>query len=109
MKLEEIGPHDWWFVYPALYDELMEEFHRGVELLADGHLEEAERLFRATLARMPEHLGALSHLGLIFGEQGRKAVARNFGKLARIPHPGLQAFLNKHGYRARVGKRRKRA
>lgn len=77
LTLEEVGPRQWRFVYPELYDELMERFHRGVELLEAGQLSEAERIFRATLARMPEHLDARHHLALVLDELRRKAEARS--------------------------------
>lgn len=77
LTLEEVGPREWRFVYPELYDELMEQFDRGVEFLEAGQLKEAERIFRATLAKMPEHLDARHHLALVLDERRRKAEARS--------------------------------
>lgn len=76
LSLEQVGSHEWQFVYPQAYEELMEEFHQGVELLEAGRLKKAERIFRQTLAQMPDHLDALHHRALVLDEQGRKAVAR---------------------------------
>ncbi len=76
LSLEQVGSHEWQFVYPEAYEELMEEFHQGVELLEGGRLKKAERIFRRTLAQMPDHLDALHHLALVLDEQGRKTIAR---------------------------------
>ncbi|MFQ5897852.1 MAG: tetratricopeptide repeat protein [Candidatus Methylomirabilia bacterium] len=76
LRLEKVDPHEWRFLYPEVYEELMEEFHQGVERLEYGELKEAERVFRATLVRMPDHVDALHHLALVLDERGRKAVAR---------------------------------
>src|SRR3989337_1933003 len=76
LSLEQVGSYEWQFVYPEAYEELMEEFHQGVELLEGGRLKKAERIFRQTLAQMPDHLDALHHLALVLDEQGRKAIAR---------------------------------
>jgi len=36
LKLSRIGPHEWRFVYPAIFEELMQEFHTGCEFYEEG-------------------------------------------------------------------------
>ena len=33
LDLARVAPHDWEFVYPAIYDDLMDEFHTGCQPL----------------------------------------------------------------------------
>lgn len=75
LTLERLGAHEWEFVYPKLYEELMDEFDRGIDEWEVGRLEEAERVFRRTLSFMPDHLDAFHHLALVFDERQRKAEA----------------------------------
>ncbi len=32
LKVEEVGKHEWRFIYPSKYDELMDKFVEGIEL-----------------------------------------------------------------------------
>jgi len=70
LELSRVAPHEWEFVYPAIYDDLMDEFHTGCESYEEGNLDEAERIFRAVLAQMPDHLDAIHHLALVLSERG---------------------------------------
>jgi len=98
LKLSQVAPHEWEFVYPDIYDDLTDEFHRGCELCEEGDLDEAERVFKEVLALMPDHLDAIHHLALVLSERnlldqahdlwdqavsiGRKALPQDF-KLGR--------------------------
>lgn len=95
LSLQQVGSHEWQFVYPEQYEELMEEFHQGVELLEGGRLNKAERIFRQTLAQMPDHLDALHHLALVLDEEGRKAAALTVWEEAvRIGRAAFPAGFN---------------
>jgi tetratricopeptide (TPR) repeat protein len=51
---------------------------RGIELLRAGRVDDAERLFRGTLAEHPEHAEALHLLGTLCFNQGRLDEARQY-------------------------------
>jgi tetratricopeptide (TPR) repeat protein len=87
LRLCPVGPHEWEFVYPDIYDELMDQFHTGCEFYDEGSLEEAERIFRAVLTEMPDHLDAIHHLALVLSKRGLLAEARDlWEQTSRIGH-----------------------
>lgn len=45
LELSRVAPHEWEFVYPAIYDDLMNEFHTGCESYEEGNLDDAESIF----------------------------------------------------------------
>ena len=69
LKLSRVAPHEWEFVFPYVYHDLMDEFYSGCEFCEQGNLDEAERAFRAVLAQMPDHLDALHHLALVLSKR----------------------------------------
>jgi tetratricopeptide (TPR) repeat protein len=89
-----VAPHEWEFVFPNAYNDLMDEFHSGCESYEEGNLDEAEKVFKMVLAHMPDHLDAIHHLALVLSERdlydqardlweqavriGRKAVPQDF-------------------------------
>jgi len=90
LKLSRLARHEWEFVYPDIYDDLMDEFHAGCELYEKGDIGEAERIFRVVLAQMPDHLDALHHLALVLSERNQLDEARDLWEQAvRI---GRKAF-----------------
>lgn len=90
LKLTPVAPHEWEFVYPKVYDDLMDEFYRGCDLYDAGELDQAAKLFRAVLAQMPDHLDALHHLAIVLSELGLPDEARSLWEQAvRI---GRKAF-----------------
>ena len=87
LELCRVAPHEWEFVYPAIYDDLMNEFHTGCESYEEGNLDDAERIFRAVLAQMPDHLDAIHHLALVLSKRGMLAEARDlWEQTSRISH-----------------------
>lgn len=87
LKLSRVAPHEWEFVYPDIYADLMHEFHAGCELYEEGDLDEAERVFRAVLTQMPDHLDALHHLALVLSERNLLDEARDLWEQdVRIGH-----------------------
>ena len=90
LKLFQVAPHEWEFVYPDIYDDLMEEFHKGCELYEEGDFDEAERVFKAVVAQMPDHLDAIHHLAVVLSERNLVDQARDlWGQAVRI---GRKAF-----------------
>lgn len=69
LKLSRVAPGEWEFVYPDVYDKIMDEFHAGCEFYEEDDLDQAERVFRAVLARMPDHLDAIHHLAMVLSER----------------------------------------
>ena len=87
LELSRVAPYEWEFVYPAIYDDLMNEFHTGCESYEEGNLDDAERIFRAVLAQMPDHLDAIHHLALVLSKRGMLAEARDlWEQTSRIGH-----------------------
>ncbi len=87
LKLSRMAPHEWEFVHPDIYVDLMEEFNRGCELYEEGSNDEAERIFRAVLVQMPDHIDAIHHLALVLSEQGLFNQARDLWEQSvRIGH-----------------------
>ena len=94
LKLSRVAPHEWEFVFPDAYNDLMDEFHSGCESYEEGNLDQAEKVFKMVLAQMPDHLDAIHHLALVLSERdlydqacdlweqavriGRKAVPQDF-------------------------------
>ena len=90
LKLKEVCPHEWEFVYPEEYDKIMDYFHSGCEMMDEGDWEEAEEVFIGVLKEIPDHLDALHHLAMIREEDGdgKKALSI-WGQAVRI---GKRAF-----------------
>jgi tetratricopeptide (TPR) repeat protein len=77
LKLSRVAPHEWRFVYSDIYDNLMDEFGSGCEFYEQGNLDEAERVFKAVLAQMRDHLDAIHHLALVLSERNLLDQARD--------------------------------
>jgi len=77
LKLSRMAPHEWEFVYPDMYGNVMDEFNTGCEFYEEGNLDEAERVFKEVLARMPDHLDAIHHLAMVLSDQNRLQEARD--------------------------------
>ena len=69
LKLSTVAPHEWEFVYPDVYNDLMDEFYTGCDSYENGNLDEAERIFKAVLAQMPDHLDAIHHLAMVLSDR----------------------------------------
>jgi len=90
LKLSRVAPHEWEFVFPDAYNDLMDEFHSGCESYEEGNLDEAEKVFKMVLAQMPDHLDAIHHLALVLSERDLYDQARDLWEQAvRI---GRKAF-----------------
>jgi tetratricopeptide (TPR) repeat protein len=90
LKLSRVAPHEWEFVFPGVFNDLMDQFHSGCEFHEEGNLDEAERAFKAVLAQMPDHLDAIHHLAIVLSERGLYDQARNLWEQAvRIGHKAV--------------------
>ena len=90
LRLRRVAPHEWEFVYPCIYDELMDEFDEGCEFYHQGELNEAEIVFKKVLTQMPDHLDASHHLALVLENRDLLDEARDLWEQAvRI---GRKAF-----------------
>ena len=69
LTLSQVAPHQWEFVYPDVYDNLMDEFYAGLDLYQQGDLDASEKIFKALLAQMPDHLDAIHHLAMVLSER----------------------------------------
>ena len=69
LKLSRVAPHGWEFVYPDVYNDLMDEFYTGCDSYEKGNLDEAERVFKVVLAQMPDHLDAIHHLAMVLSDR----------------------------------------
>ena len=65
----EVGSQRWEFVYPQIYDQLMDEFYSGCEFFEEGNLLKAESIFKSVLTEMPDHIDAIHHLAMVRSEQ----------------------------------------
>jgi tetratricopeptide (TPR) repeat protein len=87
LKLSRVAPHEWEFVFPDVYNDLIDEFYSGCEFCEKGNLDEAERAFRAVLAQMPDRLDALHRLALVLSKRGLADQALDLWEQAvRIGH-----------------------
>ncbi|MFC1982358.1 tetratricopeptide repeat protein [Chloroflexota bacterium] len=87
LELSRVAPYEWEFVYPAIYYDLTNEFHKGCESYEEGNLDDAERIFRAVLAQMPNHIDAIHHLALVLSKRGMLTEARDLWEQnSRIGH-----------------------
>ncbi len=84
LKVETMGQHQWRFVHPVGYEELMDRFDAGCELFEEGREMEAESVFRSVLGQMPDHLDAIHHLALVLSERGEAKHARDLWQLSVV-------------------------
>ena len=97
LKLNEVAPHEWEFVYPEIYYRLMDEFHSGCDAFDEGKLFAAQRIFKSVLKQMPDHLDALHHLAMVQSEKGLVNQAADLW--AQSVHIGRTAFPDKFDFK----------
>jgi len=87
LKLSQVAPHEWVFVYPAIYGDLRDQFDAGCESYEEGDLDEAERVCRIVLRQMPDHLDALHHLAMVLSDRSLTDQAHDlWNQAVRIGH-----------------------
>ena len=75
-KIKSVDDHEWMFVEPLELDPVYEDFDRGCELLEQGSVSQAEKLFRNVINKAPLHIDALHHLAIILDRTGKSKEAR---------------------------------
>ena len=75
LKVEEVAEHEWEFIYPPKYRQLMDKFGEGIELWQTGHARAAEKIYKEIIAEFPGFIDVYHHLGLLYEESGRDRLA----------------------------------
>jgi tetratricopeptide (TPR) repeat protein len=76
LKLKKIGRHRWEFVHPDGYSDTLNMLDKGCDYYEMGVLEQAERIFKAIVEEMPDHLDGLNHWALVRNQLGDEDVAK---------------------------------
>jgi len=90
LKVEQIGEHEWRFVYPPKYRQLMDKFDEGIELWETGHARAAEKIYKEIIAEFPGFIDVYHQLAILYEESGRDQLA--FENWLRGYQVGKQAF-----------------
>lgn len=83
--------------YPVNPFELQKQLEHGIEHHKAGRSEEAERVYRAVLAKVPNQPDALNLLGVLAMEAGNHDAAFDFLERAVMARPKDPAVLNNYG------------
>jgi len=83
--------------YPVNPFELQKQLEQGIEHHKAGRGEEAERVYRAVLAKVPNQPDALNLLGVLAMEAGSHEAAFDFLERAVAARPKDPAILNNYG------------
>jgi len=76
----------------------LEAYNRGVDLMAQERLAEAEKQFRLALDTEPDLLSARYNLALVLSQRGKNNEASDILKSLTLEHPGDVDFLFAHGH-----------
>jgi len=90
LKLSQVAPHEWEFVWPNIYNDLRDEFNAGCEAYEADDLDKAKKIFQTVLAQMPDHLDAIHHLAIVLSALILVDEARDLWEQA--VHIGRKAF-----------------
>jgi tetratricopeptide (TPR) repeat protein len=83
--------------YPVNPFELQKQLEAGIEFHKAGRGEEAEKIYRAVLAKVPNQPDALNLLGVLAMEAGNHEAAFDFLERAVEARPKDPAVLNNYG------------
>ena len=75
-KLKSVGDHEWMFVEPSELDQVYDDFDIACELIEQGSISQAEKLFRDVIHKAPLHIDAIHHLAIILDGTGKSEEAR---------------------------------
>lgn len=92
LALQQMGEHEWRFLFPRLDGDVYEEFHAALELMDAGDYGQVLDLLRRLLKKFPEFIDARHHLALVLkqsdsrldflaSDEWRKAVATGLAVL----------------------------
>ena len=85
LRVEQVGPNAWKFACASEEYRLSDQLDRGIDLLAAGNEEGAEKIFRAVIRAWPLHIDAHHHLALLLLSRGELSAALDlWGKAAEI-------------------------
>ena len=82
LRLKRLGPHEWEFVHPDGYGDTMDELERGCDLYESGEFVEAEKVFRAIVEEIPDHLDGIHHWALVREKLGDLVKAKELWEKA---------------------------
>lgn len=83
--------------YPANPFELQKQLERGIEFHKVGRWEDAEKVYRSVLAKVPNQPDALNLLGVLAMEAGNHEAAFDFLERAVEARPKDPVVLNNYG------------
>ena len=83
--------------YPVNPFDLQRQLEQGIEHHKAGRGEEAERVYRAVLSKVPNQPDALNLLGVLAMEAGNNDAAFDFLERAVLARPKDPAILNNYG------------
>jgi tetratricopeptide (TPR) repeat protein len=83
--------------YPVNPFELQKQLEQGIEFHKAGRGEDAEKVYRAVLAKVPNQPDALNLLGVLAMEAGAHEAAFDFLERAVAARPKDPAILNNYG------------
>ncbi|MCE9521359.1 MAG: sulfotransferase, partial [Alphaproteobacteria bacterium] len=95
MPMQKGGAPGW--NYPVNPFELQKQLEHGIEHHKAGRGEEAERVYRSVLAKVPNQPDALNLLGVLAMEAGNHEAAFDFLERAVAGRPKDPAILNNYG------------
>ena len=58
LRLEQVEENEWKFEYMESIFPLNEKLHTGIDLMKDGQLTKAKKIFRSIIKEFPEHFDA---------------------------------------------------
>ena len=82
MKLIEIEKNEWVFWEPSLTAEVDEQFDRALDIYDAGDYETAKALLRTIAMQCPNHIDAMHHLSVWYGEEGKELECYTFCQAA---------------------------
>ena len=59
VRLEQVEENEWKFEYPESIFRPNEKLYNGIDLMKEGRLNKAEKIFRTFIKEFPEHFGAI--------------------------------------------------
>jgi len=75
LRLKQVDSNEWIFEYPKSIFHLDEKLYAGIDLMSEGALKKADKIFRSIIEEHPEHIDAHHHLAMLLTQQGKKEEA----------------------------------
>ena len=71
LLLDQVAEHEWTFKFPRLTSEVVEQFHKAIELWEEGDTAQAEQRYRQLIRAYPEFIDVYHHLAMLLDEAQR--------------------------------------